>query len=93
MNVHQVFFQEPCGKSYKEQVLLHCIVHKAVILHFLEINDVLKMLPQGTDYILLQRVWDCDGYVSIGIDHKWKWKLLVDVCCHFEEIVIMMSSI
>ena len=56
MNVHQVFFQEPCGKSYKEQLLLHCIVHKAVILHFLQINDVLKMLPRGTDYILLQRV-------------------------------------
>ena len=51
------------------------------------------MLPQGTDYILLQRVWDWDGYVGIGTDHKWKWSLLVDVCCHFEEIAIMMSSI
>ena len=49
---------------------MHCIVHKAVILHFLQINDVLKMLPRGIDYILLQRVWDCDGYVGIGIDHK-----------------------
>ena len=44
-------------------------------------------------YSLLQRVWDCDGYVGISFDYKWKWRLLIDVCCRFEEIAIMMSSI
>ena len=40
MNVHQVFFKKPCGKSYKEQLLLYCIMSLPLVTIIVFSTDI-----------------------------------------------------
>ena len=40
MNVHQVFFQEPCGKSYKEQLLVYWIMSSPLVTTLVFPTDI-----------------------------------------------------
>ena len=40
MNVHQVFFKEPCGKSYKEQLLVYWIMSSPLVTTLVFSTDI-----------------------------------------------------
>ena len=40
MNVHQVFFKEPCGKSYKEQLLVYWIMWSTLVTTLVFSTDI-----------------------------------------------------